>query len=142
VKRLGRKNTVLISMIFILTAMIIPLIAYKFPVLLIAFALLGIGNTILQVSLNPLLTNVVRGDRLSSSLTLGQFIKAIASLLGPIIAGMAESFPGSWKYIFPVFGYADCTGSYGAHVCISKPGEYFNIVAALIVSFTSNMTIN
>jgi MFS transporter, FHS family, L-fucose permease len=102
--RLGRKNTVLISMIFTLVAMIIPLIAYEFPVLLIAFALLGIGNTILQVSLNPLLTNVVRGDRLTSSLTLGQFIKAIASLLGPIIAGVAASYLGNWKYIFPVFG--------------------------------------
>lgn len=102
--QLGRKNTVLISMIFTFTAMIIPLVAYKFSVLLIAFALLGIGNTILQVSLNPLLANVVRGDRVSSSLTLGQFIKAIASFLGPIIAGAAAGVMGNWKYMFPLFG--------------------------------------
>lgn len=103
--RLGRKNTVLVSMVITFAAMIIPLLSYKFPFLLVAFALLGIGNTILQVSLNPLLTNVVRGDRYTSSLTLGQFIKAIASFLGPIIAGVAVSYFGNWKLIFPVFGF-------------------------------------
>jgi len=71
--------------------------------ILVAFGLLGIGNTIIQVSINPLLTNVVRGDRLTSSLTLGQFIKAVAAFLGPIIAGYAASKFGDWKYIFIVF---------------------------------------
>jgi MFS transporter, FHS family, L-fucose permease len=101
--RLGRKKTVLISMVFTFAAMLIPLVAYKFTIVLIAFALLGIGNTILQVSLNPLLTNVVSGSKLTSSLTLGQFIKAIASFLGPIIAGVAAGTLGNWKYIFPIF---------------------------------------
>jgi FHS family L-fucose permease-like MFS transporter len=73
--------------------------------ILVAFGLLGIGNTIIQVSLNPLLTNVVRGDRLTSSLTLGQFIKAIAAFLGPIIAGFAATSFGDWKYIFLVFAF-------------------------------------
>ena len=82
--KLGRKNTVILSMVITFLAMLIPLISYSFPMMLVAFGLLGIGNTIIQVSLNPLLTNVVRGDRLTSSLTLGQFIKAIASFLGPI----------------------------------------------------------
>ncbi|MBN2485990.1 MAG: MFS transporter [Bacteroidales bacterium] len=101
--KLGRRNTVLISMAFTFIAMLIPFFSYTFVLVLIAFAFLGIGNTILQVSLNPLLTNVVRGDRLTSSLTLGQFIKAIASFLGPIIAGVAASKFGNWKLIFPVF---------------------------------------
>jgi fucose permease len=83
--------------------MLIPLFSYQFPVILVAFALLGIGNTILQVSLNPLLTNVVNKDKLTSSLTLGQFIKAIASFLGPIIASVASGYLGNWKYIFPIF---------------------------------------
>jgi len=100
---IGRKKTVVLSMIITFVAMLVPLIAYQFAVVLVAFALLGIGNTILQVSLNPLLSNVVRGDRLTSSLTWGQFIKAIASFLGPIIAGFAAASLGSWKMIFPVF---------------------------------------
>ncbi len=101
--RLGRKRTVLLSMVITFLAMLIPLISYSFPMMLVAFGLLGIGNTIIQVSLNPLLTNVVRGDRLTSSLTLGQFIKAIAAFLGPIIAGIAAGSFGNWKYIFVIF---------------------------------------
>lgn len=100
---IGRKKTVVLSMAITFVAMLVPLIAYRFEVVLIAFALLGIGNTILQVSLNPLLSNVVRGDRLTSSLTWGQFIKAIASFLGPIIAGFAAASLGNWKMLFPIF---------------------------------------
>lgn len=101
--KLGRKKTVLLSMAITLAAMLFPLFSYSFPMILIAFAFLGIGNTIIQVSLNPLLTNVVRAERLTSSLTLGQFIKAIAAFLGPIIAGYAASRLGNWKLIFMVF---------------------------------------
>jgi len=101
--RLGRKRTVILSMVISFVAMMLPLVSYNFPMMLVAFGLLGIGNTIIQVSLNPLLTNVVRGDRLTSSLTLGQFIKAIAAFLGPIIAGVAASSFGNWKFVFLVF---------------------------------------
>ncbi|MEI7499652.1 MAG: MFS transporter [Bacteroidota bacterium] len=100
---IGRKKTVGLSMVITFVAMLVPLIAYRFEIVLVAFALLGIGNTILQVSLNPLLSNVVRGDRLTSSLTWGQFIKAIASFLGPIIAGFAAASLGNWKMLFPIF---------------------------------------
>lgn len=102
----GRKNTVLISMLITLLAMIMPYIHYSFPMMLIAFGLLGIGNTIIQVALNPLLTNVVISDRLTSSLTLGQFIKAIAAFLGPIIAGHAAVVYGDWKLVFIAYGIA------------------------------------
>lgn len=101
--KLGRKQTVVISMAISLVAMLLPLISYNFPMILVAFGLLGIGNTIIQVSLNPLLTNVVRGERLTSSLTLGQFIKAIAAFLGPIIAGIAAGSFGNWKLVFLFF---------------------------------------
>ncbi|HZL08360.1 MAG TPA: MFS transporter [Prolixibacteraceae bacterium] len=70
---------------------------------LLAFALLGIANTILQVSLNPLLTNVVKGDKLTSSLTAGQFVKAISSFSAPFIAAFAAAQLGSWQYIFPIY---------------------------------------
>ena len=67
--RIGRKKTVLLSMIFTFVAMLIPTLQYTFPMDILAFAMLGIGNTILQVSLNPLLTNVVSDDKLTSSLS-------------------------------------------------------------------------
>jgi FHS family L-fucose permease-like MFS transporter len=101
--KIGRKKTVLLSMVVTFVAMLIPLLDYSFEVMLVAFALVGIGNTILQVSLNPLLTNVVRGDRLTSSLTWGQFIKAIASFIGPILAAFLAAKLGSWKLLFPIF---------------------------------------
>lgn len=102
--RIGRKRTVIISMMLTLLAMIVPFMVYNFPIMLFAFALLGIGNTMIQVSLNPLLTNVVSSDRLTSSLTMGQFIKAIAAFLGPIIAGWTAVRFGDWKLVFLIYG--------------------------------------
>jgi FHS family L-fucose permease-like MFS transporter len=101
--RIGRKNTVILSNALTIVAMFIPLIDYTFSMSLVAFAMLGIGNTILQVSLNPLLTDVVKGDRLTSSLTAGQFIKAISSFSAPFIAAFAATQFGNWQYIFPVY---------------------------------------
>jgi len=101
--KIGRKKTVLLSNIITIVAMFIPLIDYTFVMSLLAFALLGIANTILQVSLNPLLTNVVQGDKLTSSLTAGQFVKAISSFCGPFIAAFAASRLGNWQYIFPIY---------------------------------------
>ena len=105
--KIGRKNTVLVSMAITFVAMLIPLVSYTLPMVMLAFALLGIGNAIIQVSLNPLLTNVVSGAHLTSALNYGQFIKAIASFLGPIIAGFAAAYLGGWKMLFPIF--AACT---------------------------------
>ena len=101
--KIGRKNTVLISMVFTFVGMLLPFIHFNEIICIATFGLLGIGNTILQVSLNPLLTNVIKGDKLSSSLTLGQLIKAISSFLGPIIAGFCSVKLGSWTAMFPIY---------------------------------------
>ncbi|GHT59859.1 MFS transporter [Bacteroidia bacterium] len=104
--KIGRKKTVLLSAVVTIAAMMIPLIEYSFPFVLLAFALLGIGNTILQVSLNPLITNVVPENRITGTLTLGQFIKAVSSFLGPVIIGVVASAFGNWKLIFPIYAAA------------------------------------
>ena len=101
--RIGRKKMVLLSMAIQIVALIIPIFAYNFSAMLVAFALIGIGNTIIQVSLNPLLSNVVSPERLTSSLTLGQFIKAISSFLGPLIAAFCANRFGSWELMFVVY---------------------------------------
>ena len=103
--RNGRKKTVLLSAIVTTVSMLLPMFSYTLPVVLISFALLGIGNTILQVSLNPLLSDVSPASKLTSMLTLGQFIKAIASTLGPILISLAAGLLGDWKYIFPVYAF-------------------------------------
>lgn len=101
--RIGRRKTVLLSLIVTTGALLIPFIEYSFISMLISFSLLGIGNTLMQVSLNPLLSNIVTGDKLASSLTFGQFIKAIASFIAPIVAAWALTTLGDWKYLYPIF---------------------------------------
>ncbi len=101
--RIGRKRTVQLSMVVTGVGLLVPMLSYNLPVILAAFALIGIGNTLMQVSLNPLLTNVVSKDRLTSSLTAGQFIKAISSFLGPVIAAFAVAQFHQWQWLFPVF---------------------------------------
>ncbi len=100
---IGRKKTVLLSIIITLTALALPFISYNFYIVVVSFALLGIGNTILQVSLNPLVASIVKGDKLASTLTFGQFIKAIASFLGPILASMAAKQFADWMLVFIVY---------------------------------------
>ena len=101
--RYGRKTMVQFSNIITIAGMLLPFISYTFVSCMVAFILLGIGNTILQVSLNPLLTNVVKGDKLASCLTVGQVIKAVSSFCGPFIALAAVSLFGNWMYLFPIF---------------------------------------
>lgn len=102
--KIGRKKTVLLSILIMIPSLLIPLIKYSFPSMLLSFVLLGIGNTLLQVSLNPLLAGIVSGKRMSSSLTFGQFVKAIASFLAPIVAAWAVVKFGDWRMIlFPGF---------------------------------------
>lgn len=101
--RIGKKHTVLVSMTLTFIAMLIPMITYNYPMMLLAFALLGISNTILQAALNPLAATTVRKEMLTSILTWGQFIKAISSFLGPILAGAAAIYTGQWKQIFTIY---------------------------------------
>lgn len=101
--RIGRKRMVQVSNVITIVGMMIPFVDYNLVTCMTAFVLLGIGNTLLQVSLNPLLTNVVKGDALTSSLTAGQVVKAVSSFCGPFIAAFAASVLGNWQYLFPIF---------------------------------------
>ena len=101
--RIGRKKTVLLSFAVTAVAMLIPILKYDFVCILVAFAMLGVGNTILQVALNPLVSNVVSSDKLTGTLTLGQFTKAVSSFLGPILAAMFAGSAFGWKAVFPTY---------------------------------------
>lgn len=101
--KIGRRKTVLLSLIVTALSLLLPILDYSFTVMLISFSLLGIGNTLMQVSLNPLLSDVVTGNKLASSLTLGQFVKAIASFSTPFIARWGAMQFENWKILFPVF---------------------------------------
>lgn len=106
--RIGRKNTVLLSLLVTLASLLMPLIDESFAVMLVAFSLLGIGNALMQTSLNPLISSIISGKHLASTLTFGQFIKAIASFLAPYLAmwgatAAMPSFGFGWKVLFAIY---------------------------------------
>jgi fucose permease len=106
--RIGRKKTVMLSLIVTFVSLLIPIFSDSYGVMLCSFSLLGIGNALMQTSLNPLLSNIISGDKLASSLTFGQFVKAIASFLAPYIAmwGATQAMPTfglGWRVLFPVY---------------------------------------
>lgn len=101
--RIGRKKTVLLSLLVTVLALVVPVISHSYAAMLLSFSLLGIGNTLMQVSLNPLISNIVTGDKLASSLTLGQFVKAIASFVAPILAAWGALQFSYWQILFPIF---------------------------------------
>lgn len=101
--KIGRRKTVVLSLAVTTLSLLIPLVDYTFATMLISFSLLGIGNAILQVSINPLVSNIVSGKILASTMTFGQFVKAIASFVAPLIAGWAAVQFADWKMLFPIF---------------------------------------
>ena len=101
--RIGKRKTVLLSLVLTCVSMALPMLAYTYPMLLVSFCLLGLGNSFMQVSLNPVLSCVVSEDKFAGTLTFGQFIKAIASLSAPVLASWAAVRFGNWLFIYPVF---------------------------------------
>ena len=106
--KIGRKKTVLISLAVTAVSLILPVTGDNYWIMLAAFSLLGIGNAIMQTSLNPLVTNLISGDKLASTLTFGQFVKAIASFLAPILAAwgattLMPTFGLGWRMLFLIY---------------------------------------
>jgi len=99
----GKKFTVNLGILFIGAGMLIPIVAYTYYGMLASFTLLGIGNTIIQVSANPLMQDVSSKDKLSRNLTLSQFVKAIAGMLGPFIAAFCAVRFGNWTIVYWVY---------------------------------------
>lgn len=106
--KIGRKKTVLLSLVVTAASLVIPIAGDSYIIMLMSFSLLGIGNAIMQTSLNPLVTNLIRGDKLASTLTFGQFVKAIASFLAPILAAWGATtylptFGLGWRVLFVIY---------------------------------------
>ena len=106
--KIGRKKTVLLSLVVTVVSLFLPLFGENFPIMLCAFSLLGIGNALMQTSLNPLVSTVMGGGNLASTLTFGQFIKAIASFLAPYLAmwgatQVIPSFGYDWRVLFAIY---------------------------------------
>ena len=106
--KIGRKKTVLLSLVVTLVSLLLPIFHNGFGIMLVSFSLLGIGNALMQTSLNPLVSTIIKGNHLASTLTFGQFIKAIASFLAPYLAmwgamGILPTFELGWRILFVIY---------------------------------------
>jgi fucose permease len=106
--KIGRKKTVMLSLLVTLISLAMPIFGNSFAVMLLSFSLLGIGNAIMQTSLNPLIAAITGGRNLASTLTFGQFVKAIASFSAPYLAtwGATKAIPDfglDWRVLFLIF---------------------------------------
>ena len=106
--RIGRKKTMQIALIVTVLSLLLPLFGNSFGLMLMAFSLLGIGNALMQTSINPLAMLIIGDKNLASTLTFGQFVKAIASFLAPYLAmwGATAAIPTfgyDWKVLFLIY---------------------------------------
>jgi MFS transporter, FHS family, L-fucose permease len=102
--RFGKRTILNLGMILTALGMLVPYFLFSKASIFFGFALLGIGNTIVQVSANPLLVDVVPDDKKSSFLSFSQFVKAVGSMIAPFVAAYFANQFGDWKLMFLAFG--------------------------------------
>ena len=97
--RIGRKATALAGYAFTIVGLTVPYAAGAAcaPVwYFVGFGLLGIGNTAIQVAVNPLLATSVPESRMTSYLTVGQIFRNTSLLLlAPVVTALT-AWTGSW----------------------------------------------
>jgi fucose permease len=107
----GKRFMLNIGMLIQAFGLGLPFVNYSFTIMFVSFILLGIGNTIIQVSANPLLQDVSPAEKLASFLSTSQFVKAIVSFAGPIIATTLALNFGDWRLVFAVYGITSLLGT-------------------------------
>lgn len=101
--KVGKRNMLNAGMIIQALGLGLPFLHYSFGMMFASFTLLGIGNTIIQVSANPLLQDVSPPEKLASYLSTSQFIKSIISFAGPLIATFMAVRFGDWRLVLAVY---------------------------------------
>lgn len=113
VNRKGRKVAAEIGYLLTLVGLIIPFFAnkeFQLEAYFIGFAILGLGNTFVQVAINPLLAIIAPEQKMTSYLTLGQIFRNTSLLLvGPMALAMVALF-GDWKWLLVVYAALTAIG--------------------------------
>jgi FHS family L-fucose permease-like MFS transporter len=146
--RRGKKFTVNLGILITALGMLVPFIHYTYLTAVLGFMILGIGNTILQVSANPLLLDISAKGTRAANLSLSQFIKATASMLGPIITVALARLTGNWKLVFPLYAALSVLSAlwlYSVKVEESrpekKPATFGSVLSLLRLRFVFIMII-
>jgi fucose permease len=147
--RRGKKLTVNLGMVLTALGLLVPFIQYSYLTAIIGFMILGIGNSILQVSANPLLLDISSKDAKAANLSLSQFIKATAAMLGPIITAALVRLTGNWKLIFPIYaGISLLTVAWLYSVRVEeskpdkKPATFSSVLALFKIPFVQIMVLS
>ncbi len=109
--KFGKRNMLMIGMVIQAVGLGLPFVNYSFAMMFASFILLGIGNTIIQVSANPLLQDVSPAPKLASYMSTSQFVKAIVSFSGPLIAAFVASRFGDWRLVLAIYGITSLIGA-------------------------------
>ena len=111
--RRGRKTTALAGYLLTVVGLLVPYAAGEGCALgwyFAGFGLLGIGNTAIQVAVNPLLATIVPAERMTSYLTVGQIFRNTSLLLlAPIVTGLVAA-TGSWRLLLPIYAALTVAG--------------------------------
>lgn len=119
----GKRFMLNVGMVVQAIGLGLPFVHYSFGMMFASFILLGVGNTVIQVSANPLLQDVTPSDKLASYMSTSQFVKAMVSFSGPIIATfLARSF-GDWKLVFAVYGITSLLAAFWLSVTPIKESK-------------------
>jgi len=147
--KIGKRNMLNIGMVLQAVGLGLPFVHYSFGMMFASFILLGIGNTIIQVSANPLLQDVSPSDKLASYMSTSQFVKAIISTLGPIIATFMATQFGNWKLVFAVYGITSLLGALWLSMTPiveskpdRKPASFSSCLGLLKNSFVAFMALS
>ncbi len=101
--KLGHRNTVIVALLLSCLSMVFPIFYYSYWTMVISLCLLGIANTMLQISLNLLVSDVTPKRQMSSMLTLGQFVGQIPAMIIPVLAMWSVVLFGNWRWVYPIF---------------------------------------
>lgn len=132
--RIGRKATALTGYAFTFAGLLLPCCAGQGGALawyFAGFGLLGIGNTAIQVAINPLLATVVPEERMTSYLTVGQIFRNTALLLLAPAVTLFVAWTGNWRLLLPVYAALTLAGGLWLHfTTVGEPARTARAVGA------------
>ena len=118
--RVGKKNVLLMGLLFFFLGALLPILSFSFPMILLAVLLMGAGATMLQVSGQPIMRDVSAEGKFSSNLSFAQSVKAVGTLSTSLIiflvgthlmsrpwftiaAQDGQLLNGGFRILFPIF---------------------------------------
>ena len=112
--RRGRKMAARIGFALSFVGLVVAFAAAFGPSLtglFIGFGILGLGNTFIQMAMNPLLAVISPKDRMTAYLTVGQIVRNGTLLLVGPLALLFGAWTGAWQWTLAVYALVALAGN-------------------------------